>query len=102
MKIKINNSFSHGAHDSVQHAGSSMHDPDDAGKSDTTPQHFSSSPFHPQHSYAMAMMLSTPSVVISSCDGLTNMLANHGQGHLTKANDDSFVLVEKKKKMASI
>ena len=30
------------------------------------------------------------------------MVANHGQGHLTKADDDGFVLVEKKKKMASI
>jgi hypothetical protein len=76
MKININNSFSHEAHDSVQHAGPSMHDPNDADKSDTTPQHFSSSLFHPGHWYAMVMMLSNPSIVGSSCDGISNMVMN--------------------------
>jgi hypothetical protein len=102
MKIKVNPSFGHGAHDLVQHAGLSMHDHNNTGKSDTTPQHFSSSPYHPWHSYAMVTMFSNPSIVGSSCNGNVIMVVNQGQGHLTTANDDGFVLVEKKKKIASV
>ena len=47
-------------------------------------------------------MLSNLSIVGSSCIQNVIMVANWGQGHLTKADDDGFVLVENKKKMASI